>query len=65
MNDSTIRPWFSHTWFQLLLLFAVSFCLKMALAPAYFSTDHDVHQNWLRITACKPLEEWYFDVAVS
>lgn len=55
MKANIIRPWFSHPCLQLLLIFVVSFCLKMALAPAYFSTDHDVHQNWLRITACLPL----------
>jgi alpha-1,3-glucosyltransferase len=53
-----------HTWpsTQLLLIFIVSLCVKIILVPAYFSTDQDVHQNWLRITANKPLREWYFDV---
>ena len=54
-----------HTWpcIQLSLLFLVSICLKMMLVPAYYSTDQDVHQNWLRITATKPLSEWYYDVS--
>jgi hypothetical protein len=57
----------SHLWSlkacqQLLLVFTVSVSLKVVLMPAYFSTDQDVHQNWLRITSNKPLEEWYYDV---
>jgi uncharacterized membrane protein len=53
MKDA--KEWFELRSVQLLMLFAVSFCVKMILAPAYFSTDMDVHQNWLRITSNKPL----------
>jgi hypothetical protein len=55
MKDTHSKPWYSKTWFQLLLIFLVSSCLKTTLIPAYYSTDQDVHQNWLRITATKPL----------
>jgi len=50
---------------KLLLVFIVSICLKMTLVPAYYSTDQDVHQNWLRITATQPITSWYFDVQMS
>lgn len=50
---------------QLLALFVVSFCIKTLLMPAYFSTDFDVHQNWLRITSTRPLSQWYYDVTIS
>jgi len=49
---------------QLLALFAISFSIKMLLMPAYFSTDFDVHQNWLRITRTQQLDQWYFDVII-
>ena len=48
------QKWYTCPCFQLFLLFAASFCFKIMLIPAYYSTDHDVHQNWLRITANKP-----------
>lgn len=62
MNVRSEGPSLANNLIQLALLFTLSFSLKMLLAPAYFSTDMDVHQNWLRITAQKPLTEWYFDV---
>lgn len=49
---------------ELLLLFAASAAVKVLLVPAYFSTDFDVHQNWLRITCTQPMRLWYYDVRV-
>lgn len=47
---------------ELTILFVVSMAVKMLLIPGYYSSDFDVHQNWLRITYNLPMEQWYFDV---
>ena len=41
-----------------LRLFLAATALKLALAPAYHSTDYEVHRNWLAVTAGTPLAEW-------
>ncbi len=35
--------------------------LQLCLMAGYYSTDFDVHRNWLRITHHRKLEDWYYD----
>lgn len=53
------EDWDAGLWNWKVFLVATFF--KGLLAPAYRSTDMEVHRHWMALTYTKPLAEWYRD----
>ena len=51
----------SFSWQLIMEVFAVTTAVKLLFIPSYYSTDFDVHRNWMAITWSLPCNRWYLE----